>query len=70
MATTHTRLRLKIRTLRVSFADAGRRNAFDDGIRDRARVILQSLAVEIEAAGDPELRELLETARREIDATE
>jgi hypothetical protein len=67
MSTTGARLRLKIRALRVSFADAGRGATFDDRTRERAREILQSIALEIELTGDPELRDLLEAARREIE---
>lgn len=70
MATTDARLRLKIRALRVSFADAGRGDTSDGRIRDRAREILESIALEIEPMGDPELRDLLEAARREIEATD
>lgn len=70
MSTTDARLRLKIRALRVSFADAGRGATFDDPMRDRAREILESIALEIEQTGDPELRDLLEAARREIEGTE
>lgn len=69
MSTTDARLRLKIRALRVSFADAGRGDTFDDRIRDRAREILESIVLEIAPTGDPELRDLVEAARREIEAT-
>jgi hypothetical protein len=70
MSTTDARLRLKIRALRVSFADAGRGVTFDDRMRNRAREILESIALEMEPTGDPDLRDLLEAARREIEATD